>query len=186
MNKKQSPSAARCRGILTVTLFVLASSFLPMAVGAADNTTVNISITGNVVSNALCTFGSNEMTVDFGPIHLNRTGADTFQMDGSYIKSLASDFVCTGDTSGLNIELQAGSEGYTTYESRKVLATEKGIVGIELLVDGAPVNAGESIAFDALTPPTLQAQLVQVGSTSENLTSGETFSTAASLIMSFE
>lgn len=153
-----------------------------------DKTSTNISMSGTVVVNGSCTFNHDgTVQVDFGEVKLKSTGSDTVQLDGDYVQPLASDFDCTGDSAGLlQMSFTSSSGSYETYQGTKVLGVDKGIVGIQLLVNGTAQNMGTWFSVDQNHPPTLQAKLVQVSDTnSKNVTSGEIFTASGTLKLAF-
>ncbi|EPJ9674549.1 TPA: fimbrial protein [Citrobacter freundii] len=167
-------------------------AFLCLTENAAGNTgnqyTLNINIDGTIVANGSCSFNQgSSVTVDFGEVKLKSTGSNTVTLDGDYQRPLASTFTCTGDMSGLlQMKFTSSSGSYVTYNGTQVLGTDKGIVGIELLVNGTPQTMGVwfNVAPDA--QPTLQVQLVQVSTTnSSNVVSGDTFNASGTLMLAF-
>lgn len=154
---------------------------------AGDKDSMDINITGTVVANGTCTFNQGgTLQVDFGEVKL--TGSDsTFKLAGDYSKSLTSAFFCDGDTDGLlQMKFTSTSGSYETYQSAQVLAADKDIIGIELLVNGAPQNMGEWFTVDQSSMPVLKAKLVQLSTTSsESLVSGDVFSASGTLTLAF-
>lgn len=153
-----------------------------------DTYSLNISMSGLVVANGTCKFDQGgTLQVDFGEVKLNAGENDTIALNGNYQRPLASNFTCTGDTAGLlQMKMVSSSGSYQTYNGTKVLTTDKGIVGIQLQVNDVAQNADEWFTVDPHTPPTLSAQLVQVSNVnSNNVTSGDTFTSSATLMLSF-
>lgn len=153
-----------------------------------DRYSMNIDISGTLVSNGSCTFNAGQsLQVDFHQVKLQRTGKTTVELTDSYLQPLASTFTCTGDSYGLlQMQLTSLSGSYQTYNGTNVLGTNKGIVAIELLVNNAPQNMGEWFTVDPTSPPALQAQLVQVSNdNSSSVVSGDTFSASATLTLAF-
>ncbi|NDO83184.1 MrfF [Citrobacter sp. NCU1] len=149
---------------------------------------LNISVTGTVVANGSCTFNQGgTLNVNFGTVQLKDTGNGTIQLDGDYLKPLTSDFYCTGDTKGLlQMRFTSASGSYETYNGSQVLATDKGIIAIELLKDSVPSSMGEWFNVDSNSQPKLEAQIVQVSNNNtSNVTSGTTFSASGTLTMAF-
>lgn len=155
---------------------------------AGDVDSMNINITGTVVANGSCTFNQGgTLQVDFGEVKLKGSGTNTVELAGDYSKSLVSDFFCDGDTAGLlQMKFTSTSGSYETYQGAQVLAADKNIVGIELLVNGAPQNMGEWFNVDQNAAPALKAQLVQLSTTnSESIVSGDVFSASGTLTLGF-
>lgn len=175
--------------LLQVLLLLSASSLAQFAAAdAGDKYSLNIDISGTVVANGSCTFNEGgALKVDFGEVKLKGTGSNTVELDGNYQRNLTSDFTCSGDTEGLlQMQLTSASGSYETYNGIKVLGTDKGIVGIQLLLNGAPQNMGQWFTVDKNAMPALQAQLVQISSVnSGNVVSGDTFTASGTLTLAF-
>ncbi|WP_259567509.1 fimbrial protein [Enterobacter sichuanensis] len=151
-----------------------------------DQYTLNINISGTVVANGSCTFNQGgTLYVDFGDVKLKSTGTGTVQLDGDYTRPLTSDFHCMGDTAGLlQMEFTSASAAYEVYNGINVLGTDRGVVGIQLLVNGTPQTMGAWFSIDQASPPTLQAQLVQL-TTSSGVVSGDLFTASGTLTIAF-
>lgn len=172
------------------SIIVLSALVLnPLALAnTGDQYSLNINISGTLVANGSCTFNQGgTLNVDFGPVKLKNLGNNTVQLDGNYQRSLASDFSCSGDTAGLlQMQFTSASGSYGTYNGKQVLETNKGIVAIQLLVNGAAQSMGQWFNVDQASAPSLQAQLVQIStSNSSNVASGDTFSASGTLTMAF-
>ncbi|MFU2317533.1 fimbrial protein [Rahnella sp. PCH160] len=153
-----------------------------------DIDSMDINITGTVVANGSCTFNQGgTLNVDFGEVKLMSSGTNTVELSGNYSKTLVSDFFCDGDTDGLlQMKFTSTSGSYETYQGAQVLAADKDVIGIELLVNGAPQNMGEWFTIDQNAAPALKAQLVQLNTTSsESIVSGDVFSASGTLTMAF-
>lgn len=149
---------------------------------------MDIKISGTVVANGSCVFNqTGTATVDFKEVKLKGTENNNVELDGDYIQPLDAQLSCSGDTAGvLRMKLSSASGSYETYNGIQVLPTDKGIIGIQLLVDGAAKNMGEEFTIDPNNPPTLQAQLVQVSTTnSNNVVSGDEFTASGTLTVAF-
>ncbi|HCD7553802.1 MrfF [Citrobacter farmeri] len=167
-------------------------AFLCIAENAAANTgskyKMDINIDGTIVANGSCSFNQgNSVTIDFDAVTLRNTGDNTVALQGDYQRPLVSTFTCTGDTTGLlQMRFSSSSESYETYSGTKVLGTDKGIVGIELLANGNPQNMGEWFNVDQNAQPNLQVKLVQVSTTnSSNVVNGDTFTASGTLTLAF-
>lgn len=153
-----------------------------------DKYSLTINIDGTVVANGSCSFNQGgTLTVDFDEVKLKSSGSNTIALDGDYQRPLVSAFTCTGDTAGLlQMKFTSSSGVYETYNGTQVLGTDKGIVGIELLLNGTPQNMGVWFDVDQNAQPTLQVQLVQVSTTnSSNVVSGDTFTASGTLMLAF-
>lgn len=149
---------------------------------------LNISIDGTIVANGSCKFNNGgNLTVDFGEVRLQAGANNSVTMEGSYRKPIVSDFTCSGDSAGL-LQMQLSNTGgtYKTYNGIQVLDTDKGIVGVELLVNGTAQNMGSWFTVDQKNPPALEAELVQTSTiNSNNVVSGDTFTASGTLTMAF-
>lgn len=153
-----------------------------------DIDSMDINITGTVVANGTCTFNQGgTLQVDFGEVTLKGSGTNTVALDGSYSKSLTSGFFCDGDTDGLlQMKFTSTSGSYETYQGIQVLAADKKVIGIELLVDGEPQNMGEWFTVDQDAGPALKAQLVQLSTTNtDSVVSGDLFTASGTLTLAF-
>lgn len=170
--------------ILLVTVF--SAQAAPGNAGDIDS--MDINITGTVVANGSCTFNQGgTLNVDFGEVKLMSSGTNTVELSGNYSKPLVSDFFCEGDTAGLlQMKFTSTSGSYETYQGAQVLAADKDVIGIELLVNGTPQNMGEWFTIDQSAAPALKAQLVQLNtSSSESIVSGDVFTASGTLTMAF-
>lgn len=149
---------------------------------------MNIAIDGTIMANGSCKFNQGgTLTVDFGEVRLQGSANDTVILDGTYRKPMVSDFTCSGDSAGLlQMKLSNTGGGEKIYNGVQVLDTDKGIVGVELLVNGVAQSTGSWFTVNQDSPPSLEAQLVQTSTTnSSNVVSGDTFTAAATLVMAF-
>lgn len=156
------------------------------ASGAASSTNINIS--GVLVANGTCTFDQGgAQTIDFGKVLLISTGSNTVELTGDYQKTLSSNFTCSGDSEGLlQMKFTSSTGSYETYNNKKILGTDKGIVGIELLVDGTAQNMDEWFSVDKKSLPVLQAKLVQFSTANtNNVVSGDKFTASGTLVLAF-
>lgn len=170
-------------------VMLLLSSLSPTAWGnSGSKYNLNISIDGTIVANGSCKFNNGgSLTVDFGEVRLQAGANNSVTMEGSYRKPIASDFTCSGDSAGL-LQMQFSNTGgtYKTYNGIQVLDTDKGIVGVELLVNGTAQNMGSWFTVDQKNPPALEAELVQTSTiNSNNVVSGDTFTASGTLTMAF-
>jgi len=187
---KMKTNILRLFSVMFTTTLLLALSGVSYAMpgNQGDVSTINIDINGTIVANGSCKFNQgSSLTVDFGDIRLTASGTNTVTLDGNYIQPIVSDFQCSGDSAGLlQMQLSNIGDNYETYNGTQVLGTQTDIVGIELLVNGAPQDMGQWFTVDQNDLPTLQAQLVQLSTTnSKNVVSGDTFSTSGTLKLSF-
>ncbi|MDY0969681.1 MrfF [Siccibacter turicensis] len=150
--------------------------------------TMNINISGVVIANGSCTFTQGDaLQIDFGEVKLQPTGPGVVKLDGNYLKPLASDFSCSGDSAGLlQMRFISSSGNYSTYNGIKVLAVDKGIVAVQLRVNGTAKNMGDWFDVDPASPPSLQAEIVQIStSNANNVVSGDAFTANGTLVMAF-
>lgn len=155
---------------------------------SGDQSSMNINISGTITSNGSCKFDqSGAQQVDFGEVRLQATSATGVQLDGNYQKPIASSFTCSGDSAGLlQMKFISTSGSYATYQGTKVLGTDKGIVGIELIVNGSAQTMDSWFTIDQDSPPTLEAKLVQISTdNTQNVVSGDIFTASGSLVMAF-
>ncbi|MHA0866985.1 fimbrial protein [Enterobacter wuhouensis] len=155
---------------------------------SGDKAQINIDITGTLVATGSCTFDQGgTLSVNFGIIELKKNRDNTLSLFGDYKKPLTSDFSCTGDSSGLlQMKFESSSGSYETYNGKNVLGTDKGVIGIELLVNGNPQSMAEWFDVDTENQPTLQAQIVQVSSeNTSNVKTDDTFSASGTLTLAF-
>lgn len=175
--------------LLLAALLLTPGGVIPQAAAeAGDQASMNINIKGTVTANGSCEFNQGgSLQVDFGQVRLKATGATTVQLDGSYEQPLAASFTCSGDSAGLmQMKFTSSSGSYETYNGTKVLGTDKGIVGIELMVNGAAQTMDAWFSIDQKNPPALRAKLVQVSTeNSKNVVSGDVFTASGSLVMAF-
>ncbi len=179
----------RARKLLVAALLLVPCGIIrEAAANTGDQSSMNISITGTVTANGSCEFNQGgSLQVDFGQVRLKTTGATTVQLDGSYEQPLAASFTCSGDSAGLlQMKFTSSSGSYETYNGTKVLGTDKGIVGIELMVNGTAQTMDDWFSIDQKNPPALRAKLVQVSTeNSKNVVSGDIFTASGSLVMAF-
>lgn len=155
---------------------------------SGDQSSMNINISGTITSNGSCKFDqSGAQQVDFGEVRLQATSATGVQLDGNYQKPIASSFTCSGDSAGLlQMKFISTSGSYATYQGTKVLGTDKGIVGIELIVNGSAQTMDSWFTIDQNSPPDLEAKLVQISTdNAQNVVSGDVFTASGSLVMAF-
>jgi hypothetical protein len=175
--------------IFAIAILAVLSGFTHFArADTGSQYTLNVNISGTLVANGSCTFNQGgSLNVDFGPVTLKNTGNNTVQLDGNYQKPLISDFSCSGDSAGLlQMQFTSASGSYETYNGTQVLETSKGIVAIQLLVNGTAQNMGEWFNVNQASSQVLQAQLVQTSTVnSSNVTTGETFTASGTLTLAF-
>lgn len=187
MTEKKTALNPRHWLVLTVLLFAPVCAVQAARGNAGDKYSLNITMSGTVVANGSCKFDTGELTVDFNDVKLKGTGSNTVALEGDYTQPLTSHFSCTGDTAGLlQMKFTSASGSYETYNGSQVLGTDKGIVAIQLLVNGAAQTMNEWFTIDQKAPPTLQAKLVQVSTTnSSNVVSGDLFTASGTLTLAF-
>jgi len=182
---------------MTIKLNTLALCLMTMLLPGLNTTalankgstySLNITIGGTITANGSCKFNQGgALTVDFGEVRLQGNADNSVTMTGVYRKPIVSDFTCSGDSGGLlKFKLSNTGGGEKTYNGVQVLDTDKGIVGIELLVNGVAQSTGSWFTVNQDSLPSLEAQLVQTStSNSSNVVGGDTFTAAATLVMAF-
>lgn len=176
------------RLLLTLVLTAPFCAVQDAAAKAGDQASMNISITGTITTNGACTFNQGgALQVDFGKVRLKPTGASTLQLDGSYEQPIASSFTCSGDSAGLlQMKFISSSGSYADYNGTSVLATDKGLVAIQLMVNGTAKTMNQWFTVSQSSPPSLQAKLVQVSTeNTKNVVNGDIFTASGSLVMAF-
>lgn len=194
MNNMAWRKASRLLKYWRVILYLLPVSFLATGQcqaapgNAGAKYTMNISMDGTIVANGKCTFNRHDnLTVDFGEVSLLAGANNTVTLEGDYRRPIVSDFKCSGDSAGL-LQMQLSNSGgtYKDYKGVQVLDVDKGIVGVELLVNGSAQNMGTWFNINPDSPPSLEAQLVQTSTTnSSSVVSGDTFTASGTLTMAF-
>lgn len=181
----------RLFNLLAVMLLSLSHSGQAKGLGnPGDQFTMNIHISGTVVANGTCTFTEKgPVAVDFGDVEYTTASGNVLQ--GSYVKPLESGMDCSGDVEGkAQMKLDTTTGTVITYNSQKLLpvtysdGSRSTSLGIRLLADGTVKNAGEWFDVDLISPPKLEAELIQTGNGNE-FTSGRKFSESATLVMAF-
>ncbi|MDI7383821.1 fimbrial protein [Cronobacter dublinensis] len=195
MRYSLSGSEKRCSqidtraGLLLAALLLMPSCIIQQSfANSGDQYSMNINISGTITANGSCQFSQGgAQQVDFGQVRLQATSATGIQLDGSYQKPIASSFTCSGDSAGLlQMKFISASGSYVNYQGTKVLGTDKGIVGIELIVNGSAQTMDSWFTIDQNSPPTLEAKLVQTSNeNTQNVVSGDVFTASGSLVMAF-
>lgn len=159
---------------------------------AGDQFKMNINISGTVVVTGSCTFNTASQSVEsvnFGNITYSSTNG--FALNGEYRQPLNSEMTCTGDTDGSAVMTFASSSGAAIdFNGKKLLpvmlnGASSNNLGIQLLVNGVVQDVGMAFDVDMATPPTIEAELVQIGS-SDTVSDSAILSSAASLTMAFQ
>lgn len=173
---------------LATTLFLLTGQCLAAPGDAGSKYTMNINIDGIIVANGSCKFNQSAgLTVDFGEVRLQASANNEVSLEGDYRRPIVSDFKCSGDSAGL-LQMQLSNVGgvYKTYNGIQVIDTDKGIVGVELLVNGTAQSMGTWFTVNPDSPPKLEAQVVQTSTTNSNsVVSGDIFTASGTLTMAF-
>lgn len=157
---------------------------------AGDQFSLNINISGTVISSGSCTFdqqGTSE--VDFGDVKYSKTPTGT-TLQGSYLKDLTSGMTCTGDTEGGAVmTLSSKDQKSVAYNGHKLLTTSVNgaastDLAIQLLVNGVAQDINSAFTVDMQNPPKLAGELIQVGDGS-GLINDADISASATLTMAF-
>ncbi|WP_050861866.1 fimbrial protein [Enterobacter kobei] len=171
---------------LTMFLTIIPVMLFQVVSVQANTKTMDINIYGNVVSNGSCTFNNNgPLTIDFGTVLVSDNSSSAV-INGDYVQDIASNFTCTGDTSGLlQLKFSSNTGTYvTTDAANDTMTTSKSGVGIQLLWNGVPQSMNVWVSISTTSQPVIQARLRQTGSVS-NIASGDTFTAAGTLLMAF-
>lgn len=158
-----------------------------------DKFKMNIHISGSVVVTGHCSFDSGSgatVGVDFGRIRYSMING--FSLEGNYRKPLNSAMTCFGDTEGAALMTFAASGKGAAFEFNghtmlpvELNGTASKNLGIKLLVDGKEQDIGTGFSVDMSAPPTLEAELVQTG-TSDSVDNGAVLTSSATLTMEFQ
>lgn len=189
MSKKPLCLFVHARAV-SLAILVLSSGFAVQAApgNAGEEYDMESKITGTIVATGSCTFNQGEaVTVDFKTVRLKPTGSNTVELDGDYTQLLNAALSCSGDTAGLlQMKFTSTSGSYETYNGTQVLGSDKGIVGIQLLVDGTAQDMGKWFTIDPNNQPVLQAKLVQVSTANtSNVANGDAFTAPGTLTVAF-
>lgn len=171
-----------------LTALLIVAAIIDGRPAYANTTSVNVNISGQLVANGSCSFNQGgAIQVNFGTVKLQSTGTTTVELDGNYLQPLGSSFTCTGDSAGLlQMKFTSSTGSYETFGGMNVLGTDKGIVAVQLLVDGSAQEMGKWFNIDQAHPPVMQAQLVQVSTDNKNnVVSGDIFTASGTLTMAF-
>ncbi|MFA9594334.1 fimbrial protein [Citrobacter telavivensis] len=180
--------------IFSTLLMASALLVLPPAQAAPGSTgdkySLDINMYGTLMANSSCTFNEGgPLQVDFGDVQLKEGDNNTVEVDGEYSKPMPSDFTCIGETGGLGLlqmKFTSTSGSYETWQGTAVMAVDKGIVGIEMQVNGTAQNMDEWFDVDPDAMPVLTAKLVQLSTTnSQNVVSGDKFNASGTLTLAF-
>lgn len=194
-NEEMNAFIQRCIPGLIATLILLCSAPAMALNGrgaAGDQFKMNINISGSVVVTGSCTFDSASQSVEsvnFG--NITYYSVNGFTLVGEYRQPLNSGMTCTGDTDGSTIMTFSSSAGTVVdFNGKKLLpvalnGVNSNNLGIELLVDGKVQDIGTAFDVDMATPPTIEAELVQIGS-KDTVSNSAILSAAASLTMAFQ
>lgn len=160
---------------------------------SSSSASMTINISGTIVSNASCTFNAGSgatLAVNFGDI--NYTTTNGFSLDGEYRETLSSAMTCTGNPSGEAIFYFASGDGSViSYNNHNLIpVTLDGVkssnLAIQLIVNDEVHDIGSSpISFDLSSPPKLEVELVQTGTT-DVVNNGAQLTASGTLIMAFQ
>ncbi|WP_313149269.1 fimbrial protein [Enterobacter sp.] len=175
--------------LLLALAVIGAFSLSGASLAATEVSRVNVNIKGTIVSGK-CTFDQREsVTIDFGDVKYVTTGSNN-TLDGEHRKTLPVQMTCKGDSGDAQMTFKPASGGTVSYDGHTLLpATLDGAnpgqdLAIRLLVNGVVQDVSQSFAFDVASQPTLEAELVQVGSGS-GFTPGAAIAASATLVMEF-
>jgi len=177
---------------ITQGLLTLLISLLLVSGAQADRKgdSEKITFTGKLMLTVQdgCTFNQGgTVNVDFGQVGFKPGGGGNVLDPVPGDKPIASAMHCTGSTTGAHMSLMPSGTALIAADGHKVLGVYVNNVqltslGIELLVDKKPWDAGTPFPVDMKMPPVLEARLVQPGN-GKDFTSGATFTAGATLVM---
>lgn len=156
-----------------------------------DQFKMNINISGTVVVNGSCHFGTTTGNdVNYGDVAYS-TLSGTTTLDGSYKKPLVDQLQCSGDTAGHpQLKLDTNDGNSLTYQGAALLPVKTSAgarmssLGIRLLVNDKPQDIGKWFDIDVKSPPPLAAELLQTGD-GKDFINGDQFTANATLTMAF-
>lgn len=178
----------RILSLFLTTAALLLSPCITVHADTGSKYNLNINMTGTVMANGSCVFNQGgTVTIDFLQVKLKGASDNNVELDGDYVKPLATQFTCSGDSAGLlQMRFNSASGTYVAHSGTQVLSTTSNLIGIQLLVNGVAQSMGEWFDINQSTPPTLEAQLVQLSTdNTEGVKNGDTFTASGTLIMAF-
>ncbi|WP_338569105.1 hypothetical protein VRB37_13045 [Erwinia billingiae] len=152
---------------------------------AGDQFSMDINISGSVVANGSCTFEKSEYSdVDFGDVTFQHAKAGN-KLIGTYQKEIASHITCTGDFDGSTIMTFSNESLPVSYNGHQLLGISYlPDLAIEFSVNGIVQDINSAFTVDMQNPPTLTAELVQIGD-GKSLLNNLDISTSVQLILAF-
>ncbi|WP_227660546.1 hypothetical protein [Hafnia alvei] len=177
-----------CGLIATVNLIIpLQSEAGVLSRATGDESRVKINFSGTVVVNGACTFTAGSTSnVEYGNVRFSTDGGS---IEGNYKKSLSS-VSCSGDIAGNPQLVLKSSDGTSVdFSGGKLLPVNidsraSSALAIRLLVNGTAQDVNAWFSLNTAAIPTLEAELVQVGS-GASFSSGATINSTATLTMAF-
>ncbi|WP_230351055.1 fimbrial protein [Lelliottia sp. WAP21] len=156
-----------------------ASALMLLAAGAnagPGSSNVDISITGEVIATASCTFSSNEpIKVEFGDVYINEIVGTAYRLAIPYQVS------CKGDPDGKTVQLQVSGTPADGDTSR--LQTDASGLTIKLQNGSATLPLNHWIDFDNSSPPSLYAVLEK--QSGARFQDGQAFNATATLKVAY-
>ncbi len=161
----------RTCGLALISLLLSGAALAKM-----DDATINVKISGTVVSNGSCTFsGTRPIAVEFGDVFINDI------KDKAYKQSLPYTLVCKGEPGGKAIQMKL--MGTTADFDGTLLTTDAKGLGLRLQKDGSDMMLNQWVDIDPAAPPKFDAVLVKQKDAS--FQNGQAFNGSATLIVGF-
>ncbi|MGP2448890.1 hypothetical protein ACTUSR_07255 [Pantoea stewartii subsp. indologenes] len=125
-----------------------------------------------------CIINNNEsMDVVFDAVDPNKISS------GKYKKSLQYEFICSDATPGYNVFFKLEGNKAAGFDDEKTIETSINGLGMQILMDGAPMTIHEKKMVNLASPPQLEVILVkQLTKTLE----GDDFSGSASMTVVYD
>lgn len=158
-------------------LAVVGSLLLPgPAFTTMDPTTIAISVSGTVVANGHCSFGSDKsVAVNFGDVFVSEIAAGIYRQPVDY------SLFCNGDDGGKSIQIQLTGTG-AIFDST-VLSTDAIGLGIKMLRNNDQMELGRWYDVDPALPPKIESLLVM--EKNATFANGQDFSATATMKVAF-
>lgn len=190
------------KNIITLALLTFCVGMISTCVEASvyyqarksgEKFSMKIDMNGFVTATGTCSFNqSGTVGISFGIVkYISSNGSNT--LDKGYIQPLPASMACTGDSSGsASMKLSSSNGNEVTYQGKKLLPITIDNIGkqspdiaVRLLVNDQSQDINTSFALNMRNPPTLEAEIVQIGN-GASFTNGSSFSANATLTMAFD
>lgn len=135
----------------TAILMLLAATNAVAGPGASN---VTISLTGEVIATASCSFSNGDpIKVEFGDVYINEI------VGTAYRQMIPYQVNCKGDPDGKTIQMQMAGTAASGDNSK--LITDVSGLTIQLQNGSAPLQLNQWFDFNEASPPSLYAVLVK-------------------------